>query len=169
MNPWISHVKKVAEEKGITYRDALKVASSTYSGVKSKGGSVVKTTTTRQKTAERIATKLKKNTTVTKNKTPSKVVLKVIKKQSSNPDWKEVGKKVAIEVSKKASHMALEKYGLDNFVTDTLVDYIVPFVVNEMFDYMSSSSSGKGVKDFPYTSWEDLPYLIDDVIDQLGW
>lgn len=30
MNPWIQHVKKVASEKGISYREALKVASSSY-------------------------------------------------------------------------------------------------------------------------------------------
>lgn len=29
-NPWISHVKKVAADKGISYREALKVASASY-------------------------------------------------------------------------------------------------------------------------------------------
>lgn len=29
-NPWISHVKKVAKEKGIKYGEALKIASKTY-------------------------------------------------------------------------------------------------------------------------------------------
>lgn len=29
-NPWIGHVKSVAREKGISYREALKVASSSY-------------------------------------------------------------------------------------------------------------------------------------------
>lgn len=29
-NPWIAHVKKVAAAKGISYKDALKVASKTY-------------------------------------------------------------------------------------------------------------------------------------------
>ena len=32
MNPWVTHVKKVAEEKGISYRQALKVAKETYGG-----------------------------------------------------------------------------------------------------------------------------------------
>lgn len=36
MNPWIQHVKKVAEEKGISYTQALKVASATYKGAPSK-------------------------------------------------------------------------------------------------------------------------------------
>lgn len=30
MSDWISHVKKVAKEKGIAYKDALKVAGKTY-------------------------------------------------------------------------------------------------------------------------------------------
>lgn len=29
-NPWIGHVKSVARAKGISYREALKVASATY-------------------------------------------------------------------------------------------------------------------------------------------
>ena len=29
-NGWIDHVKKVAEEKNISYRDALKIAGQTY-------------------------------------------------------------------------------------------------------------------------------------------
>ena len=29
-NAWIDHVKKVAEEKNISYREALKIASETY-------------------------------------------------------------------------------------------------------------------------------------------
>ena len=29
-NAWIDHVKKVAEEKNISYRDALKIAGQTY-------------------------------------------------------------------------------------------------------------------------------------------
>ena len=30
-NKWIVHVKKVAKEKGLTFKDALKVASQSYS------------------------------------------------------------------------------------------------------------------------------------------
>lgn len=30
MSDWITHVKKVAKDKGISYKDALKVASKTY-------------------------------------------------------------------------------------------------------------------------------------------
>ena len=40
MNPWIQHVKKVAVEKGISYREALKIASKSYkkkSSMKGKG------------------------------------------------------------------------------------------------------------------------------------
>lgn len=40
MNPWIVHVKKVAVEKGISYREALKIASKSYkkkSSMKGKG------------------------------------------------------------------------------------------------------------------------------------
>ena len=29
-NAWIDHVKKVAEDKNISYRDALKIAGQTY-------------------------------------------------------------------------------------------------------------------------------------------
>lgn len=29
-NPWIGHVKSVARQKGISYKEALKVASATY-------------------------------------------------------------------------------------------------------------------------------------------
>jgi len=30
VNPWIAHVHQVAQQKGISYRDALKVASKSY-------------------------------------------------------------------------------------------------------------------------------------------
>ena len=30
MSAWIEHVRKVAKEKGITYKEAMKVASKTY-------------------------------------------------------------------------------------------------------------------------------------------
>ena len=30
INPWIGHVKSVARQKGISYKEALKVASATY-------------------------------------------------------------------------------------------------------------------------------------------
>ncbi len=30
MSAWIDHVKKVSKEKGITYKEALKVAGETY-------------------------------------------------------------------------------------------------------------------------------------------
>lgn len=30
MSAWIDHVKKVAKDKGISYKEALKVASKTY-------------------------------------------------------------------------------------------------------------------------------------------
>jgi hypothetical protein len=30
MNPWVLHVKAVAKQKGISYREALKVAKATY-------------------------------------------------------------------------------------------------------------------------------------------
>lgn len=34
MSSWITHVKKVAKEKGIKYNEALKVAGKTYKKVK---------------------------------------------------------------------------------------------------------------------------------------
>lgn len=37
MNPWISHVKKIAEQKGMSYREALKIASTTYKKNSMKG------------------------------------------------------------------------------------------------------------------------------------
>lgn len=37
MNPWILHVKAVAAKKGISYREALKVASASYKGKATKG------------------------------------------------------------------------------------------------------------------------------------
>ena len=37
MNPWINYVKKVAVEKGISYREALKIASKTYKKKTMKG------------------------------------------------------------------------------------------------------------------------------------
>lgn len=137
---------------------------------KQKGGAVktAPALTTRKETSKKIATKLKKNETVVKNKTPTKIVLQTIKKQSSSPKWAELGKKIAIELAEKASYKALEKYGLSNFVTRTLVEYIVPFVVSEMYDYIASSKkTGKGMKDFPYTPLKDLQTLIDDVIDEM--
>ena len=39
MSEWIDHVKKVAKQKGISYKEAMKVAKSTY---KPKGKKVEK-------------------------------------------------------------------------------------------------------------------------------
>ncbi len=36
MSDWINHVKKVSKEKGISYKEAMKVAKSTYKPKKSK-------------------------------------------------------------------------------------------------------------------------------------
>lgn len=30
MSPWIEHIKKVAAQKGISYKEAMKIASKTY-------------------------------------------------------------------------------------------------------------------------------------------
>lgn len=40
-SPWIEHVKKTAKNKGISYKEALKVASTTYKKKKTKGGSII--------------------------------------------------------------------------------------------------------------------------------
>ena len=36
MSDWINHVKKVAKQKGISYKEAMSVAKSTYKPKKSK-------------------------------------------------------------------------------------------------------------------------------------
>ena len=42
MTDWISHVKKVAEQKKISYKEALKVASSSYKKTEKKEKSMKK-------------------------------------------------------------------------------------------------------------------------------
>ena len=42
MSSWTDHVKKVAKEKGISYKEALKVASATYKKQETKAVSKTK-------------------------------------------------------------------------------------------------------------------------------
>lgn len=162
MNPWIAHVKAVAADKGISYTQALKVASSTYEKRnKSSAGKKKKTKATTpieggqvaDQVADQVGNAVETAAAASGIKTAIKdynvqvssfglirnivnLIKVVATKDSTSAEKIAAGRTAFIGFVIVSVSAIFAAYGLLNPLTSALINWLTPIVAGKLYDFI---------------------------------
>ena len=147
-NPWIIHVKKVAKEQGISYREALKVAGQTYEKKMGMKGGEVKPFLMEGEGAIWDAVlkavsktkKLMENIDIVQDIVD--LVAKVLDKNASTDEKIGEGKKVFVKFATGLVLAALVAEGVEEPLVLGIAKQVTPMVAGALYDMITKKIRG---------------------------